>query len=141
MNGLEGRLKAACGLVLLAGWLGSAWWAYSHSMDVTRREWELADAQRGAVVARADLASYRAEVERLQALSVLIENKLDALRQAQPKIIERYNHVVEKSPLPADCRPGADRLRELNAAIEAANAALARQSDKDLPAAGAGEGG
>ncbi|WP_230623469.1 hypothetical protein, partial [Chromobacterium subtsugae] len=88
-------------------------------MDVTRREWALADAQRGATEARTDLAGYRAEVERLQALSVLIENKLDALRQAQPKIIERYNRVVENQPLPADCRPGPERLRELNAAIEA----------------------
>ncbi|WP_152681605.1 hypothetical protein [Chromobacterium subtsugae] len=140
MSVLEGRLKAAGGAVLLAGWLGSAWWAYGHGVDVTRREWALADAQHGATEARADLAGYRAEVERLQALSALIENTLETLRQAQPKIIERYNRVVENQPLPADCRPGPERLRELNAAIEAANSALAGQHGQALPAAGAGDG-
>ncbi|MEN7431724.1 hypothetical protein VA599_13270 [Chromobacterium sp. TRC.1.1.SA] len=106
-----------------------------------RQQWTMADARRGAAEARADLEGYRAETERLHALSQRIETMLSALRQAQPKIMERYNHVVEKQPLPADCRPGADRLRELNAAIEAANAARSGQLGQAMPAAGAGDGG
>ncbi|MEO4030133.1 hypothetical protein ABH313_19085 [Chromobacterium vaccinii] len=101
----------------------------------------MADARRGAAEVRADLEGYRAETERLHALSQRIEATLSALRQAQPKIIERYNHVVEKQPLPAECRPGADRLRELNAAIEAVNAAASGQLGRTMPAAGAGYGG
>ncbi|KUM04207.1 hypothetical protein KIF53_09345 [Chromobacterium subtsugae] len=131
---MPGRIYALGCLLLAALWGGSAWWAYGHGVDVTRREWALADAQRGATEARTDLAGYRAEVERLQALSVLIENKLDALRQAQPKIIERYNRVVENQPLPADCRPGPERLRELNAAIEAVNAAIAGKYGEGMQA-------
>ncbi|MGC0152784.1 hypothetical protein ACPRNU_10035 [Chromobacterium vaccinii] len=101
----------------------------------------MADAHRGTAEARADMEGYRAEAERLHALSERIETTLSALRQVQPKIIERYNHVVEKQPLPVDCRPGADRLRELNAAIEAANAARSGQLGQAVPAAGAGDGG
>ncbi|MBV8282006.1 MAG: hypothetical protein JO347_08080 [Candidatus Eremiobacteraeota bacterium] len=106
-----------------------------------RLQWAMADARRGAAEARADLEGYRAETERLHVLSQRIEATLSALRQAQPKILERYNHVVEKQPLPFDCRPGADRLRELNAAIEAANAAASGQLGQVMSAAGAGDGG
>ncbi|WP_155401792.1 hypothetical protein [Chromobacterium violaceum] len=104
-----------------------------------RQQWTMADALQGAAEARADLEGYRAETERLHTLSQRIETTLSALRQAQPQIIERYNHVVEKQPLPADCRPGADRLRELNAAIEAANAARAGQLGQVVSGAGAGD--
>ncbi|QND86372.1 Uncharacterized protein ChrSV_4146 [Chromobacterium vaccinii] len=106
-----------------------------------RQQWAMADARRGAAEARAELEGYRAETERLHALSQRIEASLSALRQAKPQIIERYNHVVEKQPLPAECRPGADRLRELNAAIEAANAAASGQLGQTMPAAGADYGG
>ncbi|MEO9386472.1 hypothetical protein [Chromobacterium phragmitis] len=64
--------------------------------------------------------------------SVDIEAWLDQLRDAKPKVIERYNRVVEMYPLPADCRPGPERLRELNAAIDAANAAIAGESGKEV---------
>ncbi|MBX9268982.1 hypothetical protein [Chromobacterium violaceum] len=106
-----------------------------------RQQWAMADARRGAAEARADLEGYRAETERLHALSQRIETTLSALRQAQPQIIERYNHVVEKQPLPAECRPGADRLHELNAAIEAANAAASSQLGQAVFEAGTGDDG
>ncbi|MEO2218382.1 hypothetical protein ABGV49_15065 [Chromobacterium vaccinii] len=69
---------------------------------------------------------------RLQQASIDIEAWLDQLRDAKPKIIERYNRVIETQPLPADCRPGPERLRELNAAIDAANAAIAGESGKEV---------
>lgn len=136
---MKGRLRAVGGTVVVAGWLGSVWWGYGQGVDAIRQQWAMAEARRGAVEARADLEGYRAETERLHALSQRIETTLSALRQAQPKIIERYNHVVEKQPLFADCRPGADRLRELNAAIEAANAARSGQLVQVVPEAGASD--
>lgn len=138
---MKGCLRAAGGVVLVAGWLGSVWWGYGQGVDAIRQQWAMADARRGAAEVRADLEGYRAETERLHALSQRIEATLSALRHAQPKIIERYNHVVEKQPLPAECRPGADRLRELNAAIEAANAAASGQLGQVVSSAGAGDGG
>ena len=69
----------------------------------------------------ADLESFKSESLRLQGLSQNLELQLTALRDAQPKIIERFNRVIIEKPLPADCVIDSDRLRELNAAISAAN--------------------
>ncbi|POB00177.1 hypothetical protein C2134_03000 [Chromobacterium sinusclupearum] len=136
-----GILRAAGGLLLVAVWVGSMAWAYEQGGQRERLEWQLKDATREAGQTKADFDAYRQETERLHGLSQIIESKLDALRNAQPKIIERYNRVVEKNPLPADCRPGPDRLRELNAAIEAANAAIASQPGQALRGIEAGDGG
>ena len=76
----------------------------------------------------ADLESFRSESIRLQGLSQNLELQLTALREAQPKIIERYNHVVIEKPLPGDCTIDTDRLRELNAAISTANSSQYGQS-------------
>jgi hypothetical protein len=69
----------------------------------------------------ADLESFKSESLRLQGLSQNLELQLTALREAQPKIIERFNRVIIEKPLPADCLIDFDRLRELNAAISTAN--------------------
>ncbi len=76
----------------------------------------------------ADLESFKSESIRLQGLSQTLETQLTTLREAQPKIIERYNHVVIEKPLPSDCIIDADRLRELNAAISTANSSKSGQS-------------
>ncbi|MFY9138232.1 hypothetical protein [Zwartia sp.] len=75
----------------------------------------------------ADLESFKSESIRLQGLSESFEEQLKALREAQPKIVERYNRVVIEKPLPADCLIDADRLRELNAAISSANTSKSGQ--------------
>ncbi len=69
----------------------------------------------------AELESFKSETIRLNGLSQTLERQLTALREAQPKIIERYNRVVIEKPLPADCIIDSGRLRELNTAIKAAN--------------------
>lgn len=69
----------------------------------------------------AELESFKSESIRLNGLSQTLERQLTALREAQPKIIERYNRVVIEKPLPADCLIDSGRLRELNVTIEAAN--------------------
>ena len=79
----------------------------------------------------AELESFKSESIRLNGLSQTLERQLTALREAQPKIIERYNRVVIEKPLPADCFIDSDRLRELNAAIEAANTSKPGQSLPD----------
>lgn len=78
----------------------------------------------------ADLESFKSESIRLQGISQDLEMQLAALREAQPKIIERYNRVIVEKPLPADCVIDSERLRELNTAIKAANTS---QSNHPLP--------
>ena len=76
----------------------------------------------------ADLESFKSESIRLQGLSQNLEAQLSTLRDAQPKIIERFNRVIIEKPLPADCFIDSDRLRELNAAISTANTSKSGQS-------------
>ncbi|MCD0494807.1 hypothetical protein LQD23_21260 [Chromobacterium violaceum] len=128
------------GLLLAALWAGTVWRAYGHGREVERLRAAAATATADAGRARGDLDAYRAEVVRLHQASVDIEALLDQLRDAKPKIIERYNRVVEMHPLPVDCRPGADRLRELNAAIDAANATIAGKHGEAVPATSADNG-
>ena len=75
----------------------------------------------------ADLESFKSESIRLQGLSQNLEAQLSTLREAQPKIIERFNRVIIEKPLPADCVIDSDRLRELNAAISTANSSKSGQ--------------
>ncbi|CAB3918686.1 hypothetical protein [Achromobacter mucicolens] len=84
--------------------------------------------QAGAAKANADymlaeLTEFKTQAVRLAGVSNSLESALAALRQAKPKAIERYTHVEMQSPLPADCRIDAERLRHINQAGRLANTA------------------
>jgi hypothetical protein len=79
----------------------------------------------------ADLESFKSESARLQGLSVTIENQLAQLRLTEPKIIERYINVITKNPLPSTCAIDANRMLNINTAIQAANSG---KLSKPLPA-------
>ena len=71
----------------------------------------------------AELLEFRTQTARLAEVSVTLEDALVALRDAQPKIIERYTLVEVQSPLPAGCRIDAGRLQHINEAGRLANSA------------------
>lgn len=94
---------------LLAFWSFSSW----------RYHVGYSDAEHDRAVA--DLVAYKHESERLAQISDVLEVRIAALRDVQPKIIERYNHVTVQNPLPADCRLDPERMQLITRAIEAAN--------------------
>ena len=71
----------------------------------------------------AELTEFKTETARLAGVSGSLEGALQALRDAQPKTIERYTRVEVQSPLPAGCRIDAERLQHINEAGRLANAA------------------
>ncbi|QKH37588.1 hypothetical protein FOC84_22705 [Achromobacter pestifer] len=79
--------------------------------------------QANADYALAELADFKRQTVRLGGISETLEEALIALRDASPKIIERYTRVEVQSPLPAGCRIDAERLRHINEAGRLANAA------------------
>ena len=85
----------------------------------------------------AELTEFQRQTTRLGGISESLEGALIALRDANPKIIERYTRVEVQSPLPAGCRIDAGRLRHLNEAGRLANAA--GQPGPALPAGAGGE--
>lgn len=70
-------------------------------------------------------------LHQISGLSATLETQLTEMRQVQPKIIERYTNVANSKPLPIECVIDSDRLRELNAAVQAANT---RKPGQPMPA-------
>lgn len=73
--------------------------------------------------ARAYLVELQAQTDRLSGISGDFERAAVALRDANPKVIERYTRVEVQSPLPPGCRIDDGRMQHINAAERAANAA------------------
>ena len=71
----------------------------------------------------AQLNEFKSQTARLADVSVSLEGALVALRDAQPKTIERYTRVEVQSPLPAGCRIDVGRLQHINEAGRLANTA------------------
>lgn len=119
---MSGLKRAAAVLLALLVTHSAAWWGGGM---VERHRWELRAEQKKAGQATADLAAFVAESQRLQGVADRVQARIDNLAAVRPTIVERYRETALSNPLSAGCRPGADRLRDINAAIGAANAAAA----------------
>lgn len=119
---MSGLKRAAAVLLALLVTHSAAWWGGGM---VERHRWELRAERKTAGQAAADLAAFVAESKRLQGVADKVQARIDNLAAVRPTIVERYRETALSNPLPAGCRPGADRLRDINAAIVAANAAAA----------------
>ncbi|MCZ8408149.1 hypothetical protein O9649_10150 [Achromobacter dolens] len=87
--------------------------------------------------ALAELNEFKTQTGRLAGIATTFETNVAALRDAQPKIIERYTRVEVQSPLPAGCRIDAGRLQHINEAGRVANSAS--QSGPAVPAGAQGD--
>ncbi len=98
--------------------------------------------QAGVAKANADhtlteLTEFKTQTARLAGVSTTLEDALQALRDAEPKTIERYTRVEVQTPLPAGCRLDAERLQHINDAGRLAN--TARQPGPAVPAGAGGD--
>jgi len=80
-------------------------------------------AQANADHTLAELTEFKIQTARLAGVSNILEDALQALRDAKPKTIERYTRVEVQSPLPGGCRIDAERLQHINEAGRLANVA------------------
>lgn len=128
---MQGLKRAAAVLLALLATHSAVWWVGGL---VERHRWELQAEQRKAGQAEVDLAAFVAESQRLQGVADKVQARIDNLAALRPTIVERYRETVLSNPLPAGCRPGPDRLRDINAAIDAANAAAASSAGSAVQA-------
>ena len=115
--------------VLSAAVLGMRWYGaaqYQAGVDQANAEHTLSE-----------LTEFKTQTARLGGISNNLEDALVALRDAQPKIIERYTRVEVQSPLPAGCRIDAERLQHINEAGRLAN--TAGQPSTAVPAGARGD--
>lgn len=85
----------------------------------------------------AELNEFKVQTGRLASIAGTFEASAAAMRDAQPKIIERYTRVEVQSPLPAGCRIDAGRLQHINEAGRLAN--FAGQPGPAVPAGARGD--
>lgn len=111
---LRALLPYIIGAGLLALVIAGIWWYGESQREAGRQECEAAHNL-------ADLESFKQEATKLSGISSQLETGLEALRDAEPKVIERYTRVEVQAPLPAGCVRDAFRVRETNAAIREAN--------------------
>lgn len=69
----------------------------------------------------AELTEFKSQTIRLGGIAGTLQGAITALRDAEPKIIERYTRVEVQSPLPVGCRIDPDRLQHVNEASRLAN--------------------
>lgn len=119
---MDGLKRAAAVLLALLVTHSATWWVGGL---VERHRWELRAEQKKAEQAVADLTAFVAESQRLQGVADKVQARIDNLAAVRPTILERYRETIVREPLPAGCRPGPDRLRDINTAIGAANTAAA----------------
>ncbi|UXY13877.1 hypothetical protein N8I74_11140 [Chitiniphilus purpureus] len=89
-------------------------------------ELRAAQAQASATAATTALAQQRKLAGNLGQIAADLVAASDKQQRLAAAIARDYDDAAKHNPLPADCRPGPDRLRSLAEAASAANAAAAR---------------
>lgn len=104
-------------IVLAAAWcLG--WQSRGDKLERQQAQNELGAARRA-------LDDFITESQRLQGLGALVEERIVKLKgNTETRIVEYRTHE-KLVPLPADCRIDPERLRQLQAGVNDANAAIA----------------
>lgn len=114
--------------------LGLSYWAvYRAGESAAEAAFRLQQVSQQRDSAAQGLAAFVAESERLHGLSVQLDRRINTLAATRPAIVERYTRETIQNPLPADCRVSPERLRSINAAIAAANAAAAGTGQPAAP--------
>ncbi|BBH12933.1 hypothetical protein [Chromobacterium haemolyticum] len=102
--------------------LAAAWWLGWESRG-DKLEWQ--QTQNELSAARRALDDFITESQRLQGLGALVEERIVKLKgNTETRIVEYRTHE-KLVPLPADCRIDPERLRQLQAGVNDANAAIA----------------
>ena len=109
-------IAGLAGAALLAA-LGAGVWLYG------KAQYRAGHAAAQAEHRVAELEAWRETADRIQAVANDLHTVTFTLRAAAPGLLEAYTRETILAPLPADCLLDPGRLRSINDAIRAANAA------------------
>lgn len=112
---------------LVAGGTGAKLWYADTIADlkVDIANMKAADAEAISQASQVALSDYKAGADLIRAAALGAQTDLSAVN-AQLAAIRRNQKNAPPPPLPADCKPGPVRLRNLAESAAAADAALAR---------------
>lgn len=114
---------ALAGMLLagVAGWLTSGW---LHDAEIA--ELRRAHAEYRASLSEQALADVQADARVIRTAAAEFGAIQSILAPRMTALTKELRNVRDATPLPADCKPTPDRVRNLDAAIEAANKSIPR---------------
>ena len=114
--------RYAAGALAVLALLAGVWWHGWHTRD---QQAERAVQDKALADARQTLTDFRAESNRLNTISGDIQTRVDQINTGAARHTTEYRTYALQTPLPADCRLDAERLRRIQSAVDDANAAIA----------------
>ena len=116
-------IKAPAGIGLLAIAFGAGWTANGWRLSTELAEVRAAHSDEAARATRDDLALYKSAAEKIHEAAAGAQVDLAAVN-AQLAAIRKGQKNAPPPPLPADCKPGAIRLKNLQETAAAADSVI-----------------
>lgn len=123
MTPIPASVRACLSVAAVLAGVAFGAWVQGLRGDAALERLKAAQATQRADQADADLAEFR---HAAQQMTDAAKDAAQQARAARAKIAAIHMRPYEK-PLPVDCRPDPERLRQRNAAIDAFNSAAAGQ--------------
>lgn len=121
MNPLAIKALAGAGLLVIA--FGAGWTVNGWRMATALAEVRAAHSEEAAQAARDDLVLYKSAAEKIHEAAAGAQVDLAAVN-AQLAAIRKGQKNAPPPPLPADCKPGAIRLKNLQETAAAADSVI-----------------
>lgn len=122
-----GALKAAALVAVIVGVFGAGWHVNGWRLNAQIEQIKAARASDRATQADGALADLSAAAAKINVAATGYAASAQTLDASLDTLNKELKNERAKNPLPADCHPTAERLRELRAAVDAANKAAAGQ--------------
>lgn len=117
-------IKVGALMIALASAAGASWYV-THNIDAAKLEAvELADSKAQTANISASLTQLQGFIATMHSADADYNSKLDAINAQFANLKQELSNATH-TPLPADCKPDAGRLRVLSDAVSAANASPA----------------
>lgn len=122
-----GALKAAAIVALTGALFGAGWHVNGWRLNAQIEQIKAARASDRATQADGALADLTTAIGKINAAATGYATSARTLDASLDTLTKELRNERTKNPLPADCKPTAERMRSLAAAVDAANKAAARQ--------------
>lgn len=131
LAGWKGYAVLGLLLALLAAGAASYMTALAYRLTIARMQADRADAD--ARRSDAALASFAAQIGRMQSAAQALEKVQGGLGRRFDDISKDFRDAIKSHPLPSGCMPDAGRMRALSHAVAAANAATGAKLGAAMP--------
>ena len=121
------KLKLLIALGVLSAGLAIGWTAQGWRKDAAIDRINAARASDRAVQAEGALTDLTAAAKKINDAALALAASDRTLDARLDTLTTELKHERKKNPLPADCKPNAERMRSLAAAVDAANKAASGQ--------------